>query len=178
MRYEGPIFRPPSEANSLLIQATIGCPHNKCTFCGLYKKKKFRIRPVSEIKEDLVMAREAYSSEVRSIFFPDGNSIVMKTKDLVEIFELCYQLFPHLERVTIYGSARFLARKSLEELKALAAAGLSRIHSGMESGDDEVLLKIQKGATAQQIIDAGLRVKEAGIELSEYLLIGIGGRTL
>ena len=89
MRYEGPIFRPPSEANSLLIQATIGCPHNKCTFCGLYKKKKFRIRPVSEIKEDLVMAREAYSSEVRSIFFPDGNSIVMKTKDLVEIFELC-----------------------------------------------------------------------------------------
>ncbi len=178
MRYEGPIFRPPSEANSLLIQATIGCPHNKCTFCGLYKKKKFRIRPVSEIKEDLVMAREAYSSEVRSIFFPDGNSIVMKTKDLVEIFELCYQLFPHLERITIYGSARFLARKSLEELKALAAAGLSRIHSGMESGDDEVLLKIQKGATAQQIIDAGLRVKEAGIELSEYLLIGIGGRTL
>ena len=144
MRYEGPIYRPPSEANSLLIQATIGCPHNRCTFCGLYKKKKFRIRPLTEIKEDLVMARNTYGDEIRSIFFPDGNSIVMKTKDLIEMFELSYRLFPHLERITIYGSTRFLIRKSLEELKALAAAGLSRIHSGMESGDDEVLRYIFK----------------------------------
>ncbi|MGI6649229.1 MAG: radical SAM protein [Bacillota bacterium] len=178
MRYEGAIFRPPSEAGSLLIQATIGCPHNRCTFCGLYKKKKFRIRPVAEIKEDLWMARDTYGNGIRTIFFPDGNSIVLKTAELIEIFEFAQQLFPHLERITIYGSARFLLRKSLDDLKALRQAGLGRIHSGMESGDDEVLRRIQKGATADQIIEAGCRVKEAGIELSEYLLIGIGGREL
>jgi radical SAM superfamily enzyme YgiQ (UPF0313 family) len=178
MRYEGAIFRPPSEAGSLLIQATIGCPHNRCTFCGMYKKKKFRIRPVAEIKEDLWMARDTYGNGIRTIFFPDGNSIVLKTAELIEIFEFAQQLFPHLERITIYGSARFLLRKSLDDLKALRQAGLGRIHSGMESGDDEVLRRIQKGATADQIIEAGCRVKEAGIELSEYLLIGIGGREL
>jgi radical SAM superfamily enzyme YgiQ (UPF0313 family) len=178
MRYEGAIFRPPSEAGSLLIQATIGCPHNRCTFCGMYKKKKFRIRPVAEIKEDHWMARDTYGNGIRTIFFPDGNSIVLKTAELIEIFEFAQQLFPHLERITIYGSARFLLRKSLDDLKALRQAGLGRIHSGMESGDDEVLRRIQKGATADQIIEAGCRVKEAGIELSEYLLIGIGGREL
>lgn len=178
MRYEGTIYRPPSEANSLLIQATIGCPHNKCTFCALYKKKKFRIRPLSEIKEDIQMAREVYGPRVKSVFFPDGNTIIMKTDDLVEIFEYTCEKFPYLERITVYGSARFLLKKKLKDLKRLHKAGLRRIHSGMESGDDEVLLKIQKGASAQQIIEAGLRVKEAGIELSEYLLIGIGGEEL
>lgn len=175
MRYEGAIYRPPSEAGSLLIQATIGCPHNKCTFCGMYKNKKFRIRPVTEIKEDLWRARDYYGPGVKTIFFPDGNTIVMKTKDLVEIFQFARQLFPRLERITVYGSARFLVRKSLEELRLLKEAGLDRIHSGMESGDDVVLQKIQKGATSQEIITAGLRVKEAGIEISEYLLLGIGG---
>jgi radical SAM superfamily enzyme YgiQ (UPF0313 family) len=178
MRYEGTIYRPPSEAGSLLIQATIGCPHNKCTFCGLYKKKKFSIRPVSEIKEDLWMARDTYGPEIKTLFFPDGNTIIIKTKDLIEIFEFAYKIFPHLQRITIYGSTRYILNKPLDDFKILKKAGLSRIHSGMESGDDEVLLRIQKGATAQQTIDAGIRIKEAGIELSEYLLIGIGGKQL
>lgn len=175
MRYEGTVYRPPSEAGSLLIQATIGCPHNKCTFCGLYKKKKFRVRPPAEIKEDLLSAREYYGPGVRTLFFPDGNTIVIKTSDLVEIIEYARSLFPHLERITVYGSARFLLRKPLADLKLLKEAGLSRIHSGMESGDDVVLERIQKGATADEIIAAGLKVKEAGIEISEYLMIGIGG---
>ncbi|NPV92957.1 MAG: radical SAM protein [Firmicutes bacterium] len=175
MRYEGTVYRPPSEANSLLIQATIGCPHNKCTFCGMYKKKKFRVRPVEEIKEDLLSARDHYGPGVQTLFFPDGNTIVMKTDDLVEVIEYARSLFPYLERITVYGSARFLVRKPLADLRRLKEAGLSRIHSGMESGDDVTLQKIQKGATSEEIITAGLRVKEAGIEISEYLLIGIGG---
>ena len=175
MRYEGTIYRPPSEAGSLLIQATVGCPHNKCTFCGLYKKKQFRIRPLAEIKEDLDTARDTYGPYVQTLFFPDGNTIIMKTKDLAEIFSYARKQFPHLQRITIYGSARYILKKSPEDFRILKQAGLDRIHSGMESGDDEVLRLIQKGATAQQTIDAGRRVKEAGIELSEYLIIGIGG---
>ncbi len=176
MRYEGTIYRPPSEANSLLIQATIGCPHNKCTFCRMYKKTKFRIRPVADIKEDLLMAQNYYGNRVQTLFFPDGNTIVMKTDQLVEILNYARELFPYLKRITVYGSARILKLKSLADLRRLKEAGLSRIHSGLESGDDEVLRRIVKGFTASEMIEQGLKVREAGIELSEYILIGIGGR--
>lgn len=176
MRYHEPLYRPPSEANSLLIQATIGCPHNRCTFCGMYKGIRFRIRQVQEIKEDLEMARQYYGEGVRTLFFPDGNTICMKTDQLVEIFGYARALFPRLERITVYGSARFLLLKSPAELRALHEAGLKRIHAGMESGDDETLRRIRKGATSDGMIEAGRRVKEAGIELSEYILVGIGGR--
>lgn len=175
MRYEGNIYRPPSEADSLLIQATIGCPHNQCTFCAPYKGTKFRIRPVEEILEDLRSARNHYGYEVRSLFLPDGNSIVMSTKDLIAVAALARELFPNLERITLYGSAKYILKKSLDELKALKAAGLSRVHCGMETGDDELLKEIRKGVTAREIIDAGQRLKEAGIEISEYVLMGIGG---
>lgn len=178
MRYEGVVYRPPSEADSLLIQATIGCPHNKCTFCSMYKGVKFRVRPVQEIKEDLQMARDYYGDWIQSLFFPDGNTIIMKTRDLVEILSFARQLFPALERITVYGSARFVNKKSLAELQALKEAGLSRIHMGMESGDDTILTTICKGTTSEQIITSGLKVKQAGIELSEYYLVGIGGPEL
>lgn len=175
MRYEGTVYRPPSEAYSLLIQASIGCPHNKCTFCSMYKGTKFRLRTIEEIKEDLDTARDYYGEHINSIFFPDGNTIVMKTERLVEILNYARQLFPYLQRITVYGSARFVDRKSDEELKQLKEAGLSRIHTGMESGDDVTLEKIQKGTTSEQIISAGLKLKRAGIEVSEYYLTGIGG---
>ena len=175
MRYEGTIYRPPSEAYSLLIQATIGCPHNKCTFCPLYKSTKFRIRSVEEIKEDLVAARDYYGESIKSIFFPDGNTIVMKTEHLCQIFAYAHTVFPYLERITIYGSARFVNRKSLEDLRQLKDYGLSRIHTGMESGDDLTLERIKKGTDSAGIISAGLKLKEAGIEISEYYLTGIGG---
>jgi radical SAM superfamily enzyme YgiQ (UPF0313 family) len=176
MRYEEPVYRPPSEAASLLIQATIGCPHNKCTFCGMYKGKRFRIRRVEEIKEDLQTAREFHGPGVRSLFLPDANTIFMKTSQLIEILRCARELFPRLERITVYGSAKFIKLKSLEELKSLCAAGLSRIHAGIETGDDVLLARLQKGATATEMVEAGIKVKEAGIELSEYILIGIGGQ--
>ena len=175
MRYEGTIYRLPSEARSLLIQCTIGCPHNRCTFCGMYKDKTFRIRPVAEIRQDLLSAREYYGSDVHSLFLPDGNTILMKTAELVEILEYARELFPALSRITMYGSAQFLNLKTPSELSALRNAGLDRIHSGMESGDDVTLRKICKGSTAAEIVAAGRKVVDAGMELSEYVLIGVAG---
>ncbi|MCR4400994.1 MAG: radical SAM protein [Syntrophomonadaceae bacterium] len=178
MRYEGVVYRPPSEAESLLIQATIGCPHNKCTFCSMYKGTRFRVRPVEEVLEDLREARRHYGDWVRSLFLPDGNTIILKTADLVRILTCARELFPRLERITVYGSARYVNKKSAEELAALREAGLSRVHMGMESGDDEVLARICKGTTAAEIVEAGRKLKQAGIELSEYYLVGIGGPEL
>lgn len=178
MRYEGMVYRPPSEANSLIIQATVGCPHNRCAFCSMYRESKFKIRPVAEIKEDLDMARDYYGDGVRSVFFADGNTIVMKTEQLVEILEYARDVFPKLERITMYGSARFILKKTPAELRMLKEAGLNRIHSGMESGDDEVLAFINKGTDRAGIIRAGRMVKDAGIEQSEYIIVGVGGKTL
>ncbi len=176
MRYEGTVYRPPSEANSLLIQATIGCPHNKCSFCSMYKGSRFKIRPVEDIKEDLRAARQYYGEFVESLFFPDGNTIIMKTAQLVEIISYARELFPHLQRITVYGSARFVNKKSMEELQQLKDAGLSRVHTGMESGDDVTLQRVHKGTTAAEIIEAGLKLKKVGIDTSEYYLVGIGGK--
>lgn len=175
MRYEGTVYRPPSEANSLLIQATIGCPHNKCTFCSMYKGTKFRLRSVEEIKEDLTAARHYYGDFISSIFFPDGNTIIMKTDQLQDIFTYAKELFPNLKRITVYGSARYINKKSEAELIRLKEAGLTRVHTGTESGDNETLKRINKGTTADDIIAAGLKLKAAGIQTSEYYLTGIGG---
>jgi radical SAM superfamily enzyme YgiQ (UPF0313 family) len=144
----------------------------------MYKGKKFRIRPVSEIKEDILLAKKFYGNAVESIFFPDGNTIIMKTDQLDEIFRFSYQTFPNLKRITLYASAKFLKFKSVEDLKILKTAGLNRLHKGLESGNDEVLKRIQKGADSKLMIETGKRVKEANIELSEYVLVGIGGKEL
>lgn len=176
MRYEGTVYRPPSEAGSLLIQATIGCPHNKCRFCGMYKDKRFRIRKLADIMEDLAEAGNRFGSGVRTLFLPDGNTIIMKTASLLQILEKSRAIFPALERITLYGSAKFLAHKTLDELKTLRRAGLSRVHMGLESGDDETLRAMKKGATAAESAVAGKKVREAGLELSVYYLVGIGGR--
>lgn len=176
MKYDEPIYRPPSEAGSLLIQATIGCPHNRCTFCKMYKSKKFRIRPLAELIGELEEARLKYGELVRTIFFPDGNTIFMKTDELVALCMAAREKFPKLERITVYGSSRFINRKTADEWQRLADAGLKRVHSGLESGDNTVLEYIKKGVTAEEAIAAGLKVKAAGIDLSEYVLVGIGGR--
>lgn len=176
MRYEGPIYRPPSEADSLLIQATVGCPHNKCTFCMIYKKgPAFKIRPVKEICEDLKEARKVYGERVRTLFFPAGNTMAMPAEDLAAVCRYAGERFPFLERMTVYGSSRYIAMKSLRELEMLRDAGLSRIHVGLESGDDEVLRRVKKGTNQAEQIRAGRLVKEAGIELSEYMILGLGG---
>ncbi len=177
MRFEGPIYRPPSEADSLLIQATVGCPHNQCTFCMVYKDGvPFKVRPTLEIMADLAEARKIYGDRVRTIFFPAGNTIAMPTRALAEICRHSYNLFPHLERITVYGSAQYIRPKGLDKLRLLAAAGLSRIHVGLESGENEILARIKKGSTREGQIAAGQLVRQAGIELSEYVILGIGGQ--
>jgi radical SAM superfamily enzyme YgiQ (UPF0313 family) len=140
MKYEGPIYRPPSEAHSLLIQATVGCPHNKCTYCMVYKKgPPYRARSVEEISEDIDEASRTYGTAVRTLFFPAGNTIAMPTETLAAICRLARKRFPRLERITVYGSSRYIAEKGPRALAVLREAGLNRIHVGMESGDDEVL---------------------------------------
>ena len=176
MRYEGPIYRPPSEADSLLIQATVGCPHNRCTFCMVYKNgPRFKVRPVADIEKDLAEAGKRYGPDIKRIFLPAGNTIAMKTDHLCRVCEYARDLFPNLERITVYGSSQFIFQKGPDEMKRLAAAGLTRIHVGLESGDDETLNRIKKGTTKKQQIEAGRYVTEAGIELSEYVMLGIAG---
>ena len=176
MRYEGPIYRPPSEARSLLIQATVGCPHNRCTFCLVYKNLRFKIRPVQEIKEDLEDAARIYGDRVPTLFFPAGNTIAMPTAALAEVCRHARALFPALRRITVYGSSQFIVKKGLEDLRLLADAGLRRIHVGWESGDDDILAAIKKGATRAVHAQAARLLREAGIELNAYVILGIGGQ--
>ena len=177
MRYDGPIYRPPSEADSLLVQATVGCPHNLCTFCMVYKDGvKFRVRPVSAIKADLDEAAVTYGSRVRTLFFPAGNTIAMPVAALAAICRHSYTLFPRLERITVYGSSQYIRRKGADQLQTLAQAGLGRIHVGVESGDDVILTRIRKGATAQDHIRAGQIARAAGLEINAYVMVGIGGQ--
>ena len=159
MHFEGPIYRPPSEANSLLVQATVGCPHNRCTFCMVYKNgPRYRERSVAGIIADLDEAYENCGDSVRTLFFPAGNTIAMKTDALCQICSHARQIFPTLERITVYGSSQYIHKKGPTELRRLADSGLSRIHVGLESGSDSILTQIKKGTTAQQQIQAGSRL--------------------
>jgi radical SAM superfamily enzyme YgiQ (UPF0313 family) len=177
MRYEGPIYRPPSEADSLLVQATVGCPYNKCTFCMVYKQgPPFRVRPSEEVMQDLDEGRERYGDGVRTLFLPAGNTIAMPTGELTRICAYARRLYPSLERITVYGSSRYIHKKGLEDLVQLRESGLSRIHVGLESGDEEVLRRIKKGTHFREQVEAGLWVREAGIELNVYVILGIGGK--
>jgi radical SAM superfamily enzyme YgiQ (UPF0313 family) len=176
LRYEGPIYRPPSEADSLLIQATVGCPHNKCTFCMVYKKgPPFRVRSVKEVCEDIEEACALYGQAVKTLFFPAGNTIIMPTEELAAICRFAMEKFPGLQRITVYGSSQYIVKKGFAGLKILREAGLRRIHVGLESGDDEILKRVKKGAHASEHIEAGGMMKEAGIQISEYVILGLGG---
>ncbi len=175
MRYEGTVYRPPSEAGSLIIQATIGCPHNRCAFCAMYSEKKFRKRPLEEVVKDLDMALDTYGPGVRTIFLADGNTAALPTDTLVAIGEAARERFRYLERITMYGSARFLVKKDREEWQAIGDAGITRVHSGLESGDPVTLEQIHKGVDPEAATRAFNHVMEAGIELSVYLMVGVAG---
>ena len=175
MRYEGVIYRPPSEARSLIVQVTIGCSHNRCIFCSSYQGKIFRIRKMDEIFEDFEMARRFYG-KVRRIFLADGNALVLKTDDLKKILEKIKELFPECERVATYGAPKDILGKTVEELKLLRELGLKIIYLGVESGSDEILEFIQKGVTSAQMVEAGKRVVQSGIDLSVTLISGLGGK--
>ncbi len=177
MRYEGTVYRPPSEANSLIIQITIGCARNNCTFCNMYKDKSFRIRKLSEIIEDLEMGRKYYRNmKVRRIFLADGDALIMKTEDLLAILAKCHELFPEAERISIYGAPQDILMKSPEDLKTLKDAGLDMVYMGLESGSDEVLKFVKKGATQSEMIEAGKKIKTAGMILSMTVISGLGGK--
>jgi radical SAM superfamily enzyme YgiQ (UPF0313 family) len=175
VRYEGTVYRPPSEAGSLIIQATIGCAHNRCAFCSMYTDKTFKKRPLAEIIEDLDTALETYGSGVRTVFLADGNTAALPTATLVEIGEAARERFPNLERITMYGSAKFLAKKSCDEWLSIRAAGITRVHSGLESGDAVTLEQIHKGIDPEAAVAAFNNVMDAHIELSVYLMVGVAG---
>ena len=177
MEYEGILYRPPSEARSLIIQVTIGCAHNTCTFCNMYKDKSFRIRSMEEIMTDLEeVAASPYAGCFDKLFLADGDALVLKTDVLLEILEAAHRLFPNIKRATSYGTTQDVLHKSEEELKQLRKAGLQMIYLGAESGDDEILKHIRKHVTADQIAEAGQKLKRCGIKTSVTLISGLGGQ--
>ena len=178
MRYEGVVYRPPSEAYSLIVQLTVGCAHNGCTFCTMYKDKPFRIRPVKEILEDFAEGAARYGDRVRRIFLADGDALVMKTEELLEILSFARENFPSLGRISSYGTPGDILRKTKEELTRLRKAGLELIYMGAESGCQQVLRSVNKGASRDEIIAAGKKLKACGMEASVTLISGLGGRKL
>ena len=177
MQYEGSIYRPPSEARSLIIQATVGCAHNTCTFCNMYLEKKFRIRKTEDILADIEEAAASrFASYIDRVFLADGDALVMKTGDLLEILQAVKRLIPQAKRVTAYGTAKDVLRKSPADLKTLFENGLTMIYLGAESGDDEILHRVKKNMTADEMAQAGQMLKESGMQCSVTFISGLGGR--
>ena len=177
MQYEGNIYRPPSEASSLIVQVTVGCTHNACTFCEMYKGKQFRLKPFETILADLHEARRAYR-HVERIFFADGDALCMATDKLLRLLHTVRELFPECSRVGVYSRPTQLLQKSEGELVSLAEAGLGIAYIGAESGSDEVLERVNKGETAQETIEAVQKAEGAGIRASVTFVLGLGGREL
>lgn len=178
--YEQGVIRPPSEASSLLIRVTRNCPWNQCLFCPAYKGVKFSKRTVEEVKKDIdSMANEHRDYlGVKTVFLQDADSLILPTDDLISILDHLKERFPKIDRITTYARARTLSHKSVDDLRRLKQAGLTRIHTGMESGSTRVLKMIKKGMTPEEVVTGGRHVMEAVIELSEYIMPGIGGRTM
>jgi len=177
MPYDIPPFRPPSEAESLLVRVTRGCTWNKCTFCSMYKSIPFERRPLAEIEDDIVSVRDCCRELARSVFIGDSNSLVIPAGDFVRILRLLYESFPRIGRVTSYARLKTLEKKPLDDLKRLRAAGLTRLHAGLETGNAQLLQRVKKGCTPPEAVTAGIKAGEAGFELSLYVLLGLGGET-
>jgi radical SAM superfamily enzyme YgiQ (UPF0313 family) len=175
MRYEGNIIRPPSEANSILLQVTVGCSRNKCTFCGTYSGERFKIKPDSVIMEDIAFAAE-YCKRQRRVFICDGDALIVPQKRLLKVLMEIKKQLPWVTRVGLYANAKSLKIKTLDELKTLKDHGLGIAYMGLETGDDVTLKKINKGATANDMIQMGRKARSAGIKLSITVLLGIAGK--
>ncbi|MEE8452483.1 MAG: radical SAM protein, partial [Thermoguttaceae bacterium] len=174
MRYHGTVVRPPSEADSYILQITYGCSHNACTFCGTYSDKPFQVRSTDEVLEDIAMAGQEIPDTQR-VFLADGNALVLSTPRLVAILDALPPALPRLRRVGIYASARDILGKTDDELASLRAKGLQLVYLGLESGSDEVLRRVGKGVTAAEMVEAVQKAKRAGMRVSVIALLGLGG---
>lgn len=172
---EGMVFRPPSEAESLILRVTIGCSHNLCTFCSMYKNVKFRIRSNAEISALISQAALLYPN-TRRVFLADGNALALKYADILSILHSLKAAFPKLTRITCYSGPKDILYKSAAELASLREAGLQTIYLGIESGDAAVLAAVAKGVTATEMVEAGKKVVASGIRLSAMLILGLGGK--
>lgn len=176
MRYDEPLFRPPSEAESFILQATLGCSWNACTYCAMYRSKRYRIRPLDEILADIDAASARFAEEVRHVFVADGDPLAMDLDHWEPILLALRSAFPRLRRVSTYATARNLLEKSPAELRRLRELGLALLYIGPESGDDVTLKRIAKGASAADHVEAAQKTREAGLDQSLIFLLGAGGR--
>lgn len=177
MKYDLPLWRPPSEAGSLILQVTLGCAHNACAFCSMYKEKQFYVKEWQEIEADLAET-DKYAHLVRRVFLADGDALAVETGLLVRLLDTLYARFPYLERVSIYGGPKDILKKSPEELARLKRHGLGMIYMGVESGSERILRQMRKGVSAGEMIEAGRKGVESGINLSVTVISGLGGRDL
>lgn len=175
MHYEGNIIRPPSEANSILLQVTVGCSRNKCTFCGTYRGERFKIKPDEIISEDIDFASQVCTRQ-RRVFLCDGDALIIPQKRLLKILTSICEKLPWVTRIGIYGNAKSLKMKTLKELTELKEHGLGIIYMGLESGDNQILKRINKGTTVEESIAMGQKARTAGIKLSVTVLLGLAGR--
>ena len=177
MHYVGQIIRPPSEAHSIILQVTVGCSHNKCTFCGAYKDKRFEIKEDPIVQSDLDFAAQ-YCRNQNKVFLADGDALVIPFKRLKKIFSDIRIKLPWVNRISLYASARSIRSKSVEQLVELKKLGLDRVYLGLESGNDKVLALVKKGETAESMIAASEKIREAGLFLSAMVILGLAGREL
>ncbi len=175
MKYEGTVIRPPSEWDSIILQVTVGCSHNRCTFCGAYRDKQFRIKKQAEIEQDLAFAAR-YCRRQRTVFLADGDALVIPHQQMVPLFEKIRRQLPWVRRISLYANCRNILARSDEQLAQLKNLGLGRIYMGLESGHDPTLTAVAKGANAAEMIRAGRRVRRAGLFLSVSCLLGLAGR--
>ena len=175
IHYEGKLYRPPSEANSLILQATIGCSYNRCTFCAMYRDKRFRVRPLQELLAEIEWA-QAHLGRVDKVFLADGDALMAKASFLGELLDALRAAFPQLRRVSCYASPQSIQVRSVEEMRDLRERGLTLYYLGIESGHDEVLERLDKGVDAEEMIAVGQKAHAAGVKLSTMVLLGAGGR--
>ena len=176
LNYDYPLYRPPSEANSLIFQVTLGCSFNECSFCDMYRSKQYSERPWDEVKLEMDMMAKQMPDTTR-IFLADGDALNLDTEYMIKIVKYLYEKFPNLERVACYAMPMNLLKKTPEELKKMNDAGLNMLYLGIESGSDLILKKVTKGAIAKTIIKACQKAKDAGYTLSCMIILGLGGKT-
>lgn len=177
MHYEGQIIRPPSEAHSIILQVTVGCSHNKCIFCGAYKEKRFAVKDDAIVQSDLEFAAQ-YCKRQNKVFLADGDALIIPFERLKKIFCDIRDKLSWVNRISLYGSARSIRSKSVGQLLELKELGLDRVYLGLESGNDEVLAAVKKGETAESMIEASEKIREAGLFLSVMVILGLAGQSL